>query len=255
MDSFAYVVRDRAQNRLLAYRSVRLPISGDRQDFAATLDDIILQDDLLRSLRYGSVVLGWETGRASLVPRELYDAEHRRDYLEQLTLIGLDDTVQEEWYNDLDAHLLYAANSDQLETVRRALNVMRTQHFGGGLLTAWGMRSRRLGEVAVSAAVRGGRIFVAAHRSGMLQFFNTFDVNTKDDALYFVLLAYEHCGMIPSRVPLYLCGEITEAGDIYKLLYTYVAEIRFCRYGAPPALPPEFVSLPPHVYFDLLCLG
>ncbi|MEL7162847.1 MAG: DUF3822 family protein, partial [Bacteroidota bacterium] len=109
--------------------------------------------------------------------------------------------------------------------------------------------------VAVTAAVRGSKLFVAAHQNGNLQFFNTFTFTGSQDALYFLLLAYQQCGWTPNRVPLYLCGEITDHSELYRQFYRYVEDIRFCQYGAPPATPPELAGLEPHLYFELLCLG
>jgi len=254
MDSFAYIIRDRTQNQLLAYASHSFSVA-EREDWPATLDRLVLADDKLRSLRYGTAILGWESERLTLVPAELYDAYNPRAYLEQLTLIGLEDEVRAESFNELQSELLFAASAEQITAVERRLNTQRTHHVAGGLLTAWGARSRRLAHQAVSAAVRGSKLFVAAHQNGTLQYFNTFSFGGSQDALYFLLLAYQQCGWTPNRVPLYLCGEITDHSELYRQFYRYVEDIRFCQYGAPPSTPPELAGLAPHLYFELLCLG
>ncbi|MEM9258562.1 MAG: DUF3822 family protein [Bacteroidota bacterium] len=254
MDSFAYIIRDRTHNQLLAYTSHSLD-AAERTDWTAALQRIVQADDKLRSLAYGTAILGWETERLTLVPNELYDEANPRAYLEHLTLIGLEDEVRTERYNDLGSHLLFSAQRDRLVATERRLRTKRTHHLAGGLLTAWGARSRRLGHQAISTAVRGNKLFVAAHQNGNLQFFNTFSFATSPDALYFLLLAYQQCGWTPNRVPLYLCGEITEHSELYRQFYRYVEDIRFCQYATPPATPPELAGLAPHLYFELLCLG
>lgn len=254
MDSFAYIVRERTKNQLLAYSSKSLE-PADKQNWPAAINRLIQADDKLRSLRYNNCVLGWAEERITLVPDELFSESTARVYLEQLTLIGLEDDVRSERFSFLEGHIVYAADKANLEAVERRLVPLRTHHTSGGLLTAWGMRSRRLGHQSVTAAVRGGKIFVAAHRNGVLLFFNTFPFSNSQDALYYLLLAYQHCGWAPTRVPLYLCGEITEHSDLYRQFYRYVEDIRFCQYGAPPSTPPELASLPGHLYFELLCLG
>ena len=96
---------------------------------------------------------------------------------------------------------------------------------------------------------------MAAHRSGTLQYFNTFEYDTPEDVLYYALLAYDQAGLLPNRTSLYLCGEVNRPGAVFDLLYTYVQDIHFCKYGAPPSLPADVENLPAHLYFDLLCLG
>lgn len=254
MDSFAYIIRDRTQNSLLAYHSTSL-LPAERNSWPETLNRLVQADGKLRSLHYGSVILGWESEKLSVVPDELFSAGSEREYLEQLTVISLEDDVRSERFSFLEAQVVFAAPRNHLEAAERRLSSRRTHHIAGGLLTAWGTRSRRLGHQSVSAAVRGGQLFVAAHRNGMLQFYNTFSFANSQDALYYLLLAYQQCGWAPTRVPLYLCGEITEHSELYRQFYRYIEDIRFCQYGAPPATPPELASLPGHLYFELLCLG
>jgi hypothetical protein len=254
MDSFAYIIRDRKQNQLLAYCSQTLT-PAERANWPTTLNELIRADDKLRSLRYGNAILGWESERLTLVPTPLYDAANPRVYLEQLTLIGLDDDVRTEAYHELNAELLFAAPASHLEATERSLGTLRTHHVAGGLLSAWAARSRRLVHQSISCSVRGGKLFVAAHRQGNLLIFNTFPFDGTNDALYYLLLIYQQCGWTPNRVPLYLCGEITEFGELYRQFYRYVEDIRFCQYPTPPASPPELAGVPAHLYFELLCLG
>ncbi|SER08475.1 DUF3822 family protein [Neolewinella agarilytica] len=254
MDSFAYIIRDQQKNELLAYRSLNFT-AAERDNWPESFNRLVQADDKLRSLRYGNSILGWEEERLTLVPDELFDAANPRVYLEQLTLIGLDDVVRSERFNELGGQLLFAADRSRIDAVERRLHTKRTHHMAGGVLTAWGLRSRRLGHRSVSALVRGNQIFLAAHQNGNLQFFNTFPFANAQDALYYLLLVYQQCGWAPSRVPLYLCGEITEHSDLYRQFYRYVEDLRFCQYGAPPSTPPELAGLPGHLYFELLCLG
>ncbi|MTB49656.1 DUF3822 family protein [Lewinella sp. W8] len=254
MDSFAYIIRDRIKNQLLAYRSLSLT-PEEQKSWGESIYRLIKADDKLRSLRYGSSVLGWESPRMTLVPDALYQEHQNRQYLEQLTLIGLEDLVRSERINDLEAQLIFGASKNRLDAVERRLSPLRTTHMAGGLLTAWGNRSRRLRHQAVSASVRGGRLFLAAHQNGNLLYFNTFTFRKAPDAVYYLLLAYQQCGWTPKRVPLYLSGEITDQSELFRQFYRYVEDIRFSAYGAPPANPPEMTSLPGHVFFELLCLG
>jgi len=60
MDSFAYTIRDRTQNQLLAYHSQTIPTT-DQANWPETIDRIIRADDKLRSVTYGNCILGWES--------------------------------------------------------------------------------------------------------------------------------------------------------------------------------------------------
>ncbi|MCP9234930.1 DUF3822 family protein [Lewinella sp. JB7] len=254
MDSFAYIIRDRNENRLVAYRSYAF--SGEeRRDWAAAFDRLVAADGKLNGTRYGKVTLAWDTPVLDLVPAPLFNEAHCRTYLEQLTVVGLEDEVRHEPLHELNTELIYSARRDHLAAAERRLSTGGSQHFAGSLLTAWAARSRRLGHQAISCAVRGQRLFVAGHHNGALEFYNTFTYGSAQDGIYFLLLAYDQCSWTPDRIPLYLCGEVTTEGELYSQVYQYVEDIRFSEYAAPPATPPELAKLPAHLYFDLLCLG
>ncbi|THH40635.1 DUF3822 family protein [Neolewinella litorea] len=254
VDSFAYIIRDRTQNQLLAYRSYSFG-REERQSWPAALERIIAADDRLRETRYGKTVLAWDTPVLTLVPEALYTPGNPAAYLEQLTVVGLDDEVRHEHFQELGSELIYSAKRDHITAAEEQLHALRTQHYAGALLTAWGRRSRRLAHESVSCSVRENRLFLAGHRNGNLEYFNTFRYDNSQDGVYFLLLAYDQCGFAPDRVPLYLSGDVTASGELYNQFYRYVEDVRFSVYPTPPAAPPELSGLAPHLYFDLLCLG
>ena len=254
VDSFAYIIRDRTENRLLAYRSYSFG-AEEKRDWPSAFGKLVAADDRLRDRHYGKSVLAWDTPVLTLVPAALYSNGNPAAYLDQLTVIGLDDEVRHEHFHELDGELIFCAKGDFIFAAETQLRTLRTQHVAGGLLTAWGMRARRLGHLSISCSVRENRLFIAGHRKGALEFYNTFHFDSAQDGVYFLLLAYEQCGFTPDRVPLYLSGDVTATGELYNQFYRYVEDIRFSVYPAPPAAPPELAGLPPHLYFDLLCLG
>jgi hypothetical protein len=254
MDSFAYILRDRTRNQLLAYRSYDFD-ADDRADWPAALTHLVETDTLLADVRYGKTVVGWNAPVMTLVPNPLYDPAEATAYLEALTVIGLHHEVRTQTVQELDATLIFAASRDYLSLTENLFGVPAAQHPTAGLLTVWAARSRRLGHASISCTVRGGRLFLAGHRNGALEYYNSFSYEGFQDAVYYLLLAYEQAGCAPARDPLYLSGEILTAGELYKQFYRYVEDIRFSEYGAPPAPAAELADLPPHLYFDLLCLG
>ena len=254
VDSFAYIIRDRLHNQLLAYHRADLaPVAA--VDWPARLGDLVAADVRLRELTYGSVQLGWDTATFTLVPDALFAAGRARSYLEPLTVVGLEDEVRHEAHQSLGSHLVYGARRDDLAAAAATLAAPRIQHYAGGLLTAWAARSRRLQHGAVSCSVRGRRLLLAGHRNGKLSYYNTFHWESLQDAVYYLLLAYTQAGLLPTRSALYLSGEISTSDELYYQFYRYVEDIRFSAYPVPPAVGPVLEELPAQHYFDLLCLS
>ena len=254
VDSFAYILRDRSNNQLLAYRSATFD-HADRADWPAALAALVGNDPRLAAAPFGRTLLGWDGPEMTLVPTTLFDPGDPTSYLDQLTVVGLDHEVRHDELHDLGASLVFAARRADLLAAEQRFAAPPAVHVAGGLLTVWAGRSRRLNHAAVSCALRGNRMLVAGHRSGKLVYVNTFTYDGAQDAVYYLLLAYQQCDLAADRDPLYLAGEVLADSELYYQFYRYVEDIRFCQYGAPPSLPPELADLPGHLYFDLLCLG
>ena len=254
VDSFAYIIRDRLSNQLLAYHRADLqPVAA--VEWPARLASLVAGDVRLRELTYGNVQLAWDTPAFTLVPDAFFAADRVRSYLEQLTVVGLEDEVRYEAHQALKCHLVYGARQDDLAAATTTLGATRVQHYAGGLLTAWAARSRRLQHGAISCSVRGNRLLLAGHRNGKLLYYNSFHYESSQDAVYYLLLAYTQSGLLPARSALYLSGEITTTDELYYQFYRYVEDIRFSTYPVPPAAGPLLEELPAQHYFDLLCLS
>jgi hypothetical protein len=255
MDSFAYTIRDRLRNELLAYRSHALE-AGESDDWEGMMATYLESDPrLAQAPAYGRRVLAWNGAEITLVPTPLYDASEPGAYLEALTVVGLQDTVRTLHSPLQDGTFVYAVGQDRLNLLEKFLGPGRTVPYASGLLDCWAHRSERMGEERISCAVRFHYLLVAGHRRGKLRFFNRFSFRTATDAVYFVLLAYAQSGFAAERVPLYLCGDITEEGEVYRELRRYVAGIHFATPPRPPGLPQELSRLPAHQFFDLLCMS
>lgn len=60
-----------------------------------------------------------------------------------------------------------------------------------------------------------------------LLFYNTFNYNTKEDFIYYILFTAEQLALDPETFPLYLLGKIDEGDPFYTMVYTYVRNVFF----------------------------
>jgi hypothetical protein len=255
MDSFAYTIRDRTRNELLAYRSHRLE-AGESDDWEGVIDTYLRSDHRLSgAATYGRCVLAWNGAEITLVPAPLFDDGDPGAYLESLTVIGLQDTVRTYHSAVQDGTFVYAVGQERLTMLEQFLQPTHTVPYAAGLLDGWSKRSERLGQERVSCAIRCDHLFVAGHSHGALRYFNRFPYRTAADVTYFVLLAYSQSAFATDRIGLYLSGDITEQGEIFGELRRYVADIQFGVPPRSPKIPPELSQVRTHQIYDLLCLS
>jgi hypothetical protein len=83
-----------------------------------------------------------------------------------------------------------------------------------------------------------------------LSLFNTFNFNTKEDFIYYILFTAEQLNLNPEKVTLVLLGDIDETSELYKILFKYIRNIQFYK----PSNFSSFLSnlIPSHSNFTLL---
>lgn len=62
---------------------------------------------------------------------------------------------------------------------------------------------------------------------GELKLYNSFDFQTKEDFIYYVLFTFEQLELNPEEVNITLLGDISEEDDLYNILYKYVRHVKF----------------------------
>ncbi|HUH28797.1 DUF3822 family protein, partial [Gelidibacter sp.] len=64
-------------------------------------------------------------------------------------------------------------------------------------------------------------------KKGQFQLYNTFEYDTKEDFIYFILFAIEQLKLDTEKVIVKLMGHIVKDDELYQMLYTYIRYIEF----------------------------
>ena len=58
-------------------------------------------------------------------------------------------------------------------------------------------------------------------------FYNTFDYQSKEDFIYYLLFSIEQLKLHPETVSVYFIGEINKESEAYKIAYQYIRNVQF----------------------------
>ncbi len=70
-------------------------------------------------------------------------------------------------------------------------------------------------------------------KESKLIFYNTFEYDTKEDFIYYILFTLEQLELSPQKTMITLIGAIDNISDSYRILYTYVRNINFHQSNNP----------------------
>ncbi|MEY8848938.1 DUF3822 family protein [Psychroserpens sp. XS_ASV72] len=70
---------------------------------------------------------------------------------------------------------------------------------------------------------------IIAVKASQVLLYNSFDYNTPEDFIYYILFSIEQLKMNPETVKVFLSGAISEEDSLYKILYKYVRFVEFIK--------------------------
>lgn len=243
-DGLCFHITDAAQTSSLAWKDW----GGD------ALDDLLWsagQEPLLSASSYSSACIATANGPAALAPARLFDTARAAEYWQSLSPLPAGHTVRAELLPALDAYVVYPIS----DRIAQALPGTRIAHLAAAWLNGIYHHALRESGSAIYAHTSGKSLMIAAFDGRTLRFFNTFQFQTAQDFLYFVLLALDQSQFPLEQTQLFVSGKMTADSEIHLLLQRYFVDMQFL---APAAAGPYPAGLPNdrlHWYFDLVCVG
>ena len=98
-------------------------------------------------------------------------------------------------------------------------------HFSAPILEAVGFNKMKPNELLINVQMEQFEVIHAPN--GQLKFFNSFQYQSKEDFIYYLLYVMEQLKLDREQSKIILVGEIEKDSAIFKLLYTYINEVTF----------------------------
>jgi len=229
----AYCIFDRSANIFIVFRKQSFEHLRLQEDLTSQIVNILQKDNTL-DLSFHSVRFLGYTRHSTLVPDAFYDRSSMHEYL---SFNLSDDADRELFSNHIAPPGLY-----NVFALRRDLVSVITLHFKKVEFlsqTTSFLRHIVSGQDALATpAVHIGlnTVFfdMACTGNGGLKHYNTFQYESENDLLYYVLYIYKQLGFDTRQVPLYISGELSSKLSYYEILRQYISNT---AYAAPQKIP------------------
>ena len=122
-------------------------------------------------------------------------------------------------------------------------------------LMAKGLLPNSLGKTAVYVHVQDFREDIVVIADGKFLLFNSFNFQSTEDFVYYILLAYDRLSLNRETIPLKLLGEVELGSALFDSCYKYIRDVDFLERNSHSAIPKpegETERLASHFYFNLL---
>lgn len=213
---------DQPSNTYLSLEQYRFQKTDDWVDALRRLEKILPKEEFQNN---SGMQVCISDPLYTLVPQALFDEQELNTYL------GFNHPLEENSnykfhftkLESLEAVIVFAIPRSLEFMLKAKLPPYQLTHFASPILEALGLEKTNNNELLIH--VQETHFEVIYVPKGKLQFFNSFQYQSKEDFIYYLLYVMEQLKLEREVTKLVLLGEIEKESAIFKLLYTYIHEV------------------------------
>lgn len=176
---------------------------------------------------FGSYKIGWKSQLNTWIPKALFDESKLSTYSESTLGKGKFDFTE---MDEMDSILIHEPIPAQLERVVEAYpNPLALPDAGIHATAITRHWKTRPGE-HVYIDYNNDALSVTAVSNGSLLLQNTYSIQSEEDALYYILFAYEQLKFNQDEVPMKVSGTLTENHGLWSTLSKYIRNIEWMEF-------------------------
>jgi hypothetical protein len=255
-DSVRYSLLDTEKNTFIALADYILPAVPKTPDtFYILLGQLFSGEEMLKK-KYPSVVVGIDTPWHTLVPAPLTDTELLHEILAFNHRLPPGCRFASDPVEEIDAFNVYGFMPGLDETIKHYLEGSAMIHRSSALVKAF-CQHHRINPDSSCLYLNIGEHLVdlACFDAGRPLFYNSFNVQNKEDILYYTLYAMGQLKLRGDSACLALSGAVDTGSDTYRMLEQYVRTIEFLDRPLSFNYGPLISQLPAHRYLELFALA
>jgi len=237
LDGFSFFVQNNLSKTIDTYKHIPYQHKVDPNHLLNELQEIYAQEKLL-SEPYSRIDVIYINPLFTLVPKALFKEEHLTDYLKFNTKLLKTDFVAYDELKDQDLINVYIPYTNVNNFFFDRYGSF-TYHHGISVLIAHHLNTtQQLEQHQVIVNVQPTSFDLLVIRDNKVVLANSFDYQTKEDFIYYLLFTMEQLDLDPETTKLSLTGHIIEQSDLYQLIYTYIRNVELLP-SVHTAIPQE----------------
>ncbi|MBN4051586.1 DUF3822 family protein [bacterium AH-315-M05] len=250
LEGFSFCILDTKRNKYIGLGSSRFSKIHDYPNLCDEIKELIHKNDLLQN-KYKSVSASIVHGKSTLIPTALFEKSNEKNYLLFNHSLENDEDIATDKLNNLDSLNLYALPHCVESTLKERFPAVKIYHHSSSLIEGLLIQYKNQNDKKLIIHFRSGSFDVVALDGKDLTLYNSFNYQTKEDFVYYILFVCEQLKLNPENLKLVLLGEIEKRSDHYSLLYKYIRNISFGERSGSFEYSYLFDEMPKHFYYNL----
>ena len=186
-----------------------------------------LSSNTVFSEDFNEVLVIHQNELATLVPEELYDANHKVDYLKFNSKILKNDFITEDKISVNKTVNVYVPYVNINNYIFETFGEFVYKHSSSILIESVLKNPEPSEEPIVYINVNKNTLEILVVKDNKLQLFNVFEFYSKEDFIYYVLFVFEQLKLDVETTFVQLSGNIVIGDELFVMLYIYIRHVRF----------------------------
>ena len=226
LHGLSFCVFDTLNNTILSVKEVQLDHFQKNKKTEELFADTFNENPELKDT-YDDITVIHNTNLSAFVPEPLFDESFLGSYLQYNIKVFDTDFFAFDEIANYQMNLVYIPYVNINNFFIDQFGSFDYKHANSILVTKLLDASKNNDDKKMIVHFNPSHFEIVVIQNQKLLFFNSFEYQTPEDFLYYILFTAEQLNMNPENFKLELLGSITEEDAFYKLAYNYIRNISF----------------------------
>lgn len=253
--TFSYAVLAPLQRKFLALKSYSYQ---PRTVAMADLEMIeqIFDADRLLFTAFKKVLLAFSSAENTLVPREFYQQQLRKDYLQAALPHKTQDAVLADELADMGLVNVFSVDKDMLGFLRKEFSTDDVAHANTALLKAYRQDADHTAPEGIAyAEVQAQQFTLTVFAGGQLLMQHQYAHRGGLDIVYYTVNSLRQLGLSELKSRIKIGGALTKDSQVFIELSRFLPRIEWVYRPDGFLYIPKMVDMPSHQFFNLYALA
>lgn len=190
------------------------------------LKTYIDENDAMRQ-SFDTVNCIYQNELSCLVPNTIFDDTKLADYLKFNAKILQSDFISYDILSLNESANVYIPLVNINNHLFDTYGSFEYRHASSILIETLLQRAKSHSEDAIFLNVNELSFEVICIQNKKLILYNSFEYNSKEDFIYYVLFTLEQLKLNPETIKVFMSGQIKEADELYQIVYKYIRHVNF----------------------------
>ena len=221
LSGFSFCILQRGTNTIVALKDYNFDKKLNPIELLDRLKHLFNSESVLKN-SFESVVVIHDNALSTLVPKALFNADCLSDYLKFNSKILKSDFITSDTIDINDSVNVYVPYININNFIYDKFGSFTFKHVSTILVEKILLIEKHSDIPKVYVNISKNHFEIIVVNAAKLQLYNSFEYNTKEDFIYYVLFTAEQLKLNPEKLNLIFIGDVDTKNELYTIAYKYI---------------------------------